>query len=59
MHPRCVGLINELRLYSYKVDRLTGDVLAVIVDANNHCIDALRYAVSPMIKGSNYTLRNI
>ena len=59
VHPRCVGLIKELRLYSYKVDRLTGDVLAVIVDANNHCIDALRYAVSPMIKGSNYTLRNI
>ena len=59
VHPRCTGLINELRLYSYKVDRLTGDVLAVIVDANNHCIDALRYAVSPMIRGSAYNLRNI
>ena len=49
--PRCLGTISELRLYSYKVDRLTGDVLATIIDANNHCIDALRYAVGPMIKG--------
>jgi len=56
IHPRCKGLINEMRLYSYKVDRLTGDILAVLVDANNHYIDALRYAVSPMIKGKRYNL---
>lgn len=56
IHPRCKQTINEARLYSYKVDRLTGDVLPVLVDANNHYIDALRYAVSPMIKGSTYDL---
>lgn len=50
IHPRCKATINEARLYSYKVDRLTGDVLAVLVDANNHYIDALRYAVSPLIQ---------
>ena len=50
IHPRCVGLVQEFRLYSYKVDRLTGDVLAVVVDANNHGVDALRYAVGPMIR---------
>ncbi|MBC8718814.1 phage terminase large subunit [Ochrobactrum sp. Marseille-Q0166] len=50
VHPRCVETIKEMRLYSYKVDRLTGDVLPTLVDANNHYIDALRYAVSPMIK---------
>jgi phage terminase large subunit len=55
VHPRCVNTIKEMRLYSYKVDRLTGDVLAVLVDANNHWIDALRYAVSPLIKGFVYT----
>lgn len=49
IHPRCKGLINEFILYSYKVDRLTGDILAVVVDANNHGVDALRYAVGPMI----------
>jgi phage terminase large subunit len=50
VHPRCAETIRELRLYSYKVDRLTGDILPVIVDAWNHYLDALRYAVTPMIK---------
>lgn len=54
VHPRCRATINELRLYSYKVDRLTGDILPVLVDANNHYIDAIRYAVSTLIKGSTY-----
>jgi phage terminase large subunit len=39
-----------MRLYSYKVDRLTGDVLADVVDKHNHCIDAIRYALQPLIK---------
>lgn len=50
IHPRCVETIKEMRLYSYKIDRLTQDILPVIVDANNHYIDALRYAVAPMVK---------
>ncbi|MCP3909293.1 MAG: PBSX family phage terminase large subunit, partial [Oceanicoccus sp.] len=51
VHPRCAGTIKETRKYSYKVDRLSGDVLPQIVDAHNHYIDAIRYAVTPMIKG--------
>lgn len=50
VHPRCEGTIQELRLYSYKVDRLSGDILPDIADAWNHYIDALRYAVTPMVK---------
>jgi phage terminase large subunit len=50
VHPRCRETIKESRLYSYKVDRLTGDILPTIVDANNHIMDAVRYALSPMIK---------
>jgi len=37
-------------LYSYKVDRLSGDVLPDIVDKHNHCIDAVRYALAPLIR---------
>lgn len=51
IHPRCVNLIRESRLYSYKVDRYSGDVLTQIVDAHNHGIDALRYALAPIIQG--------
>jgi len=50
VHPRCTETAKEMRLYSYKVDRLSGDVLPVIVDAWNHYIDALRYALGPMIR---------
>ena len=50
VHPRCREVINETNLYSFKVDKLTGDVLPDIVDANNHYIDAIRYALAPLIK---------
>lgn len=51
VHPRCTHVADELRLYSYKTDRTTGDVLPAIVDKNNHCMDALRYAIEPIIRG--------
>lgn len=51
VHPRCTGTIKETRKYSYKVDRLSGDVLPQIVDDHNHYIDAIRYGVTPMVKG--------
>jgi phage terminase large subunit len=50
VHPRCTETIKEMRLYSYKVDRLSGDVLPALVDANNHYIDAIRYALGPMVR---------
>lgn len=45
VHPRCQHMIDEMRLYSYKTDPLTGQVLPILEDKDNHCIDALRYAV--------------
>jgi phage terminase large subunit len=44
VHPRCTHVIDELTLYSYKTDPLTGQVLPLLEDKNNHLIDALRYA---------------
>ena len=43
-HPRCVHVLDELRLYKRKTDPLTGKVLPVFEDKHNHVIDALRYA---------------
>lgn len=45
VHPRCTHLIDELTLYSYKVDKVTEKVLPILTDLNNHLIDALRYAL--------------
>ena len=39
-----VHTIDELTLYSYKTDPLTGKILPVLEDKKNHVIDALRYA---------------
>jgi len=50
IHPDCTETAREFRLYSYKVDPLSGDIQPKIVDAYNHCIDALRYALEPMIR---------
>lgn len=44
VHPRCRHLVDELSLYSYKVDEQTARVLPVLSDKDNHVIDALRYA---------------
>ena len=37
IHPRCKHTAEEARLYSYKTDRTTGEVLPIIEDKNNHC----------------------
>jgi len=50
IHPRCTETIREFRTYSYKVDRLSGDVKPEPQDADNHIIDAIRYSLEPLMK---------
>jgi phage terminase large subunit len=50
IHPRCTGSARDFRLYSHKVDRMTGDILPDVLDADNHAPDAVRYAIAPLIK---------
>lgn len=50
VHERCTHLRQEARLYSYKVDKVTGDILPVIVDKHNHGWDAIRYALDGYIQ---------
>lgn len=51
IHPRCKKVIEEARLWRYKTDSRTDDVLPSLVDANNHYWDAIRYALAPLIQG--------
>jgi len=53
IHPRCPHAAEEARLYSYKVDARSGDVLPEVVDQHNHIIDAMRYALAPLIRNVN------
>ena len=54
--PRCEEWLKEAYLYRYKVDKKAVDadgqplVLPVIVDANNHYMDATRYALDGYIQ---------
>lgn len=49
IHPSCKHTIKEFGNYSYKIDKLSGDILPLIIDKDNHCIDAIRYALEPLI----------
>lgn len=59
IHERCKEMQNEAAMYSYKVDKLTGNVLTDIVDAYNHYWDAVRYALNDHIvqRGSGMLIR--
>ena len=45
VHPDCQHVADELAHYSYKQDPLTDEVLPVLIDKDNHVIDASRYAL--------------
>ncbi len=56
VHPRCTHTIDELSLYSYKVDKMTGQVLPQLEDKQNHVIDALRYACEGVRRANKRTM---
>ena len=58
VHPRCIHLIDELTLYSFKTDPLDeSKVLPVLADKDNHVIDALRYALEGARRAANVRTR--
>lgn len=50
IHSRCKQSIQEARLYRYKTDQLTDDVLPILIDKHNHGWDAKRYGLAPLIQ---------
>lgn len=57
VHPRCKHLIEEFRLYRWKVEKTSEEVTRKPVDKHNHCIDALRYAYDDSINHKSRGLR--
>lgn len=53
IHPRCIHAQEEARVWSYRRDRLTGDVLPDVKPGDDHIWDAVRYALGPMVKPSD------
>ncbi|WP_288399707.1 PBSX family phage terminase large subunit [uncultured Serratia sp.] len=56
IHPRCKNVAREARLWSYKTDRITGEVLPKLADGNEHCWDGIRYSLDGHIKRKNLSL---
>jgi phage terminase large subunit len=50
IHERCVNMGQEARLYSYKIDKKTEDILPEVADAFNHGWDAVRYGLDGYIQ---------
>jgi len=50
VHTRCKHTYEEFKFYSYKQDKNTGDILPIVLDKDNHYMDALRYALNPYIQ---------
>lgn len=57
IHPDCKETIKEFGLYSYKIDKRSGDILPIIADKHNHHIDDIRYALYPVIKNKPNSIR--
>lgn len=43
VHPSCVNIIEELKNYAWKKDKITKEYINVPIDTYNHCLDAARY----------------
>ncbi len=50
LDKKCLNPFQETRMYKYKQDPVTREVLPVIVDKNNHHIDAWRYGLDGYIQ---------
>jgi phage terminase large subunit len=51
IHERCTHVIDEFQHYSYKKDK-DGNILPMLQDSFNHCIDSLRYSLEDKIRGT-------
>lgn len=56
VHPDCVKTITELENYSWEKDRKTGEYINRPQDQFNHFMDALRYSLQSVGKGTLKTL---
>lgn len=56
IHPDAAAVAKEFDLYSFKVDRITGEINSEPEDRNNHYVDALRYALENVIGGDAVSL---
>lgn len=55
IHSTCINTVDEFTNYKYRINRLDDTVTNIIIDDYNHIIDAIRYALEPLMKNSKVT----
>lgn len=53
IHERCKHCAEEFRLYKYKVDKQTSEILPIIIKKFDNFPDAIRYSLVGLIRRSN------
>ena len=56
--PSCINMISNLQLFSFKIEPRSGKITNVLIKENDDFIDALKYAVWPVIKQRKYDYSN-
>jgi len=59
IHPDCPRMADEAKNYSFKVDKLTDEVLRAIVKKHDHCFDAARYSLDGLITQGGNSILNV
>lgn len=57
IHPQCNEIQEELKNYTWKKSKLTGEYINEPIDKYNHCLDSLRYGVTTTINGRIPTVK--
>lgn len=52
IHKRCHHTKDEFEHYSYKIDKKSEEILPVLAEGFDHCIDAIRYSLEDLIRGT-------
>lgn len=55
IHPRCVNFITEISNYTWDTDRRNGFRINKPIDDFNHLMDAMRYAMEHLSRGSIFS----
>lgn len=53
VHEDCKPVQEELRHYAYKINKQSGEIMPKLADGWDHYIDAVRYALAPIIKNQS------
>lgn len=54
IHPDCPNVMKEFKMFSYRVDRNSGQILPVLASGWDHGIDAGRYALESTMRNAKF-----